>query len=53
MRMTHNQALDVLAAGNEEKAFVIAMQDEGIRPDTKKNDWLVFAYKCLENRKNF
>jgi hypothetical protein len=52
MHMTHNEALEILAAGNEDRAYEVAMQDEGINPETTKEQWLAFAYKCLENRAN-
>jgi len=49
--MTLNQALEILENGNEDKAWEVAQQDEGLNAGVTKEQWLAFAYKVIENRK--
>lgn len=49
--MTHTQAISILAAGNEELAWAVAQMDEGLNEGVTKAQWLVFAYRCIENQK--
>lgn len=49
--MTNTRALDVLArTGDEEKAWKIAKEDEGLLPGVTKEKWLAYAKTALRNR---
>ena len=48
--MILNQALEALKNGNEEEAWKIAQQDEGLLPHVTKEQWIEFAYKAIERR---
>ena len=51
MTMTHNEALDLLAQGNEDAAWAMAQRDEGLNPNATRDMWLAFARGCLETRR--
>ena len=53
MNMTHNEAIAILANGDEDKAWEVAQKDEGLLSGVTKEQWLTFAYKCIENRKAY
>ena len=46
--MTHNEAIKTLKTGNEELAWIVAQQDDGLLPSVTKDQWLAFAYRCSE-----
>ena len=48
--MTFNAALEVLAAGNEARAFEIAQRDEGLNAGVTMTAWVAFARNALANR---
>ncbi len=45
MHITLNEALDALRTGDEDTAWEIAQQDEGLNPGVTKEQWLAWAYK--------
>jgi hypothetical protein len=51
MHMTFNEALDLLATGNEDAAWETARQDEGLSPEATKEAWIVLAKRALASRK--
>ena len=50
-KMNLNEALEILGNGNEDKAWEVAQQDEGLNEGVTKEQWLDFAYKAIERRK--
>jgi len=52
MKTTHNQAIEILKNGNEQEAWEVAKQDEGLLPEVTKEQWLDFAKKVLAEREN-
>ncbi len=46
---TYIKARDILATtGDEDVAWAIARQDEGLLPSCTKADWLAMAYRGIE-----
>lgn len=52
MKKTLNDALKIFKAGDIETAWVTAQQDEGLLPGTTKEQWIRFALKALNTRKD-
>lgn len=52
MKTTLNEALNLLKAGDESGAWEIAQQDEGLLPEVTKDQWVAWATKVLEDRRN-
>lgn len=50
MKKTLNQALEIAKAGNWEKAWQVAQEDEGLLPEVTKSQWIEFAKKAIERR---
>ena len=50
MKTTLNQALEILKNGNEQEAWEVAQQDEGLNEGVTKEQWLEFAYGVLARR---
>ena len=51
MKTTLNQALEIAQAGNWDKAWEVAQQDEGLSNDCTFEQWKVFAIKAIADRK--
>ncbi len=50
MKTTLNQALEILKNGNEQEAWEVAQQDEGLNEGVTKEQWLDFANKAIARR---
>lgn len=51
MKITFNQAVEILMAGDENKAWEVAQQDDGLLPGVTREQWLEFAKGVIERRK--
>jgi len=51
MKLTFVEATEILKTGNEQAAWELAQQDEGLLPGVTKEQWLAFAYNVIENDK--
>ena len=51
MNRTHNEAIEMFETGNREAAWEIAKRDEGLSPHVSKRDWMLFAVRTIERRK--
>ncbi len=51
MKLTFIEAVEELKIGNEQTAWELAQQDDGLLPGTTKEQWLAFANNVIENDK--
>lgn len=51
MKITHLKAREILeTTGDEDAAWAMAQQDEGLLPDVTKAQWLEFCYACIARK---
>ena len=48
MKLTFVEATEILKTGNEQAAWELAQQDDGLLPGTTKEQWLAMAYNVIE-----
>lgn len=48
MKLTFIEAVQTLKTGNEQAAWEIAQQDDGLLTGITKEQWLTFAYGVIE-----
>ena len=51
MKLTFIEATEILKTGNEQAAWEMAQQDDGLLPGVTQEQWLAFAYGVIENDK--